>query len=56
MENKKDKIPVSIATIGCVCGEAGTRLIDDIKATTVNMDIIADCKKTMENLSKDKNK
>lgn len=46
------RMAVSKATLGCVKGEVGTRLIKDIKNTTVNMDIIDKCKILMKKIAK----
>lgn len=37
------KMAVSKATLGCVKGEVGTRLIADIKSTSINKEAILKC-------------
>lgn len=46
------KMAVSKATLACVQGQIGTRLIKDIQGTTVNSDIVKSCKKLMDKLAK----
>lgn len=46
------KMAVSKATLSCVQGKAGTRLIEDIKATKVNKDLVKNCKTLIEKLAK----
>ena len=48
--NKKQS--VSKATLLCVKGEVGSRLIKDIKDTKVDKDLVKNCKKLIEKLSK----
>ena len=43
---------ISKATLSYVQGEVGTRLVQDIKATKVNKDLVKDCKTLMEKLAK----
>lgn len=46
------KMAVSKATLACVEGQVGTRLIKDIKSTTVNKDIVESCRRLMNKLAK----
>ena len=43
---------VSKATLSCVKGDVGTRLIEDIKSTKVNKNIVKTYKSLMEKLAK----
>jgi len=52
---KKDnggiQMAVSKATLGCVRGEIGTRLIADIQSTSINRDAIKKCESLLRKLA-----
>lgn len=45
---------VSKATLNCVKGEIGTRLIADIKSASINRDAIKECKSLLKKLKDEK--
>lgn len=47
---------VSKATLTCISGEVGARLVKDIATTTINTSLITECRLIMEKLAKRKGK
>lgn len=49
-----ERMAVSMATLSCVTGEAGTRLIKDIKSSSINMDAFKKCEPLIKKLRESK--
>lgn len=45
------KMAVSKATLSCVQGEIGTRLIRDIKSSSINIEALRSCESLLKKLS-----
>ena len=48
------RMAVSMATLGCVTGEVGTRLIKDIKSTSINMEAFKSCESLIKKIRESK--
>ena len=50
MDIDKISTPVSKATLSCVQGEIGTRLIRDIKSSSINIEALRSCESLLKKL------
>lgn len=54
LNNGVVRMAVSMATLSCVTGEVGTRLIKDIKSTSINMEAFKSCESLIRKLKESK--